>query len=106
MRVIPRTLNLGPHTFNVEIHKEGVLKSDGVGAEGLMIIGTQTIQLEEVTKDKNKSAQIQCMYHELTHAILAVMGSELCHDEAFVEGFSQLLYQAMKTKKGHAEEIV
>ena len=107
MRVIPGTFKLGPHDFNIEIHLEGILKDgEGNGAEGLMIIGTQLIQLEEVTEDKNKAAQIQCFFHELTHAILAVMGHPLCHDEEFVEAFSQLLYQAIKTKRGHAKEIV
>tara|TARA_B110000503_G_C7113468_1_gene399228 strand:+ start:955 stop:1203 length:249 start_codon:yes stop_codon:yes gene_type:complete len=34
-------------------------------------------------------------YHELVHAIMFTMG-EQAHDERFVEGFAQLLYQFNK----------
>ena len=36
-------------------------------------------------------------YHELVHAILFTMG-ERNHDERFVEGFAQLLYQYERQK--------
>lgn len=102
MRVIPKTFQLGPHTFTVIMQKT-VKDSFGDPAYGTMDMGTQSIVLEHTSKDHNRASLIQSMYHELTHAILDVMGSPLSEDEAHVEAFSQLLYQAMKTKRGNAE---
>jgi hypothetical protein len=38
-------------------------------------------------------------WHELTHAILYDMGSELTHNEKFVSSFADRLDQAIKTAK-------
>lgn len=38
-------------------------------------------------------------YHELTHAILNMMGNELYHNEEFVNTFSTLLHQGLDTLK-------
>lgn len=47
-----------------------------------------------------KPAEIrQTFWHEVTHAILHQMKHPLWNDEAFVEGFSQLLSQAIDTSE-------
>lgn len=42
-------------------------------------------------------------YHELTHAILNVMGNDLYSNEEFVNTFSTLLHQAISTLKDNKE---
>lgn len=44
--------------------------------------------------DKDKT-----FYHELVHAILDTMGSEISNNEEFVQCFGNLLYEYMITRK-------
>ena len=53
---------------------------------------TARILLNKKLDGQNKDVTF---YHELVHAILFTMG-EQTHDERFVEGFAQLLYQYAK----------
>lgn len=69
-------------------------------ALGLAVHTAQKIILQKPNKAFTKESQIQTFCHELTHTILDTMGEiGLSHNERFVEGFSQLLYQFLKTKK-------
>ena len=97
MRIIPKRFWLGPHHFITTIRGDLIEEE---GAYGMMHIGKQTIHIQEVIPEFNKESQLQTFLHELVHAILEVMGwRELSENEKFVEGFSQLLYQFMKTRR-------
>lgn len=50
-----------------------------------------------LNKKLNKQAKEVTLWHEVVHAILFTMG-EVNHDERFVEGFAQLLYQYEQQK--------
>lgn len=50
-----------------------------------------------VSSRQSKQGQELTFLHELVHAILFTMG-EIEHDERFVEGFAQLLYQYEQQK--------
>ncbi len=103
MRQIPKTIPIGPHVFEVTIHEDLVETSAAVGT---MDIGNQEIRLQSINKDHNKASQMQALYHEILHAILEIHGEvDLSANEERVEGLSQLLYQAMKGKRGKAETI-
>ena len=66
-----------------DIHELGRTDND---RQVIFISNRQTEQGKEVT-----------FLHELVHAILFTMG-ERDHDERFVEGFAQLLYQYAQQK--------
>lgn len=73
-----------------------VVYTDNIADLGRTDCDTLTIYIN--TK-QTKQAQALTFRHELVHAIMFTMG-ERDHDERFVEGFSQLLYQYEKQAKG------
>ena len=56
---------------------------------GTSIPDTCTILLNDKLKGQEREVTL---LHEVVHAIMFTMG-ELDHDERFIEGFAQLLYQ-------------
>jgi len=69
-----------------------VVYTDHIVDLGRTDCDTQTIY---VSTKQCQQAQELTFTHELVHAILFTMG-ERDHDERFVEGFAQLLYQYEK----------
>ena len=69
-----------------------VVKTDHIFDLGRTDSDTQTIY---ISTKQTPQAQELTFAHELVHAILFTMG-ERDHDERFVEGFAQLLYQYEK----------
>ena len=69
-----------------------VVKTDHIFDLGRTDSDTQTIY---ISTKQTPQAQELTFSHELVHAILFTMG-ERDHDERFVEGFAQLLYQYEK----------
>jgi Zn-dependent peptidase ImmA (M78 family) len=57
-----------------------------------------------INRNKNKDIMSHTFFHELTHMILAKMNeTELYENEKFINVFSGLMYQALKTQWGNAE---
>ena len=71
-----------------------VKETDDIHELGRCEHNTQTIF---INKNQNKQGKELTFIHELVHAILFTMG-EMEHDERFVEGFAQLLYQYEQQK--------
>jgi hypothetical protein len=96
--MIPKSFQILGHTVKVE-HKEYV---DFGANEG----SSEHLKLKiEVAKKDTKgdiplTVQEHTYFHELTHMILDNMGEgELSSNEKFVDTFSALLHQAIKTSK-------
>jgi len=101
VRYIPEHFKLGPHTMHVIM--DGDLVNDSE-AYGMAEIGKQLITIQTQFDGFTAASQRQTFIHELVHMILDVMGeTELSCNERFVEGFSQLLLQYMKTRRGNAD---
>tara|TARA_R110000868_G_scaffold385929_1_gene654020 strand:+ start:2883 stop:3131 length:249 start_codon:yes stop_codon:yes gene_type:complete len=66
-----------------------VVKEQHLAECGFTDPDTFTIAIHNSLPQKSKEVTF---YHELVHAIMFTMG-EINHDERFVEGFAQLLYQ-------------
>lgn len=49
----------------------------------------------ELRADYSGSKMEQTFFHELTHAVLHLMGHRLAHNEAFVDQFASLMHQAL-----------
>ena len=62
---------------------------------------TNTIRVQSPNPDQKIPMDIcfQAYMHEVLHACLDGMGSDLSDDESFVESLSQVLYQAEKSRK-------
>lgn len=98
MRRIPSQFQLLGHTIEVRVlsekfwdqHAKEAGFDDAVGgwipAKHLIIVKRQPPTMLWHT-----------FYHELTHAILDMMGHKLCHDESFVDLMGGLLAQAMQS---------
>lgn len=55
--------------------------------------------LINISDKQSEDSKTNTFYHELTHAILKTMGSELNEDEKFVCCFSSFLTEAMKNAR-------
>ena len=67
--------------------------------EGLYIYSTKEIYLDEAL---SLDTLEQAYLHERNHCMLYLMGeNELAENESFCELMAQILYQIMKTQKGH-----
>jgi len=90
------------HTFSLGCIEITVYDNPNLGQEAECAIGKssyehQSIELNQSIKPKDILEHTY--YHELVHWILYVMGrAELCRDEEFVDFFSLLLTQALKTR--------
>lgn len=92
---IPKSLQLGGVTITVE-QKDAVIDR----LENVFGLASFEIQLIELSNQCKKDYKEMTFFHELVHMILHHMGeSDMCGNEKFVDGFSTLLYQAIKTMK-------
>lgn len=59
--------------------------------------------IEVLSKGLPVETMEQCYVHELVHWILFIMNSEKQQDEAFIDMFAHLLYQALQTAEWSEE---
>lgn len=96
--MIPVEVQLGGTTIKVELVNNGINGSK----VGECSLTSSTIKIASECNNKPTSSQYReaSYYHELIHAILQTMGKfDKDSDERFVEGFANLLHQAIKTAK-------
>lgn len=96
---IPKSFQLGGKTYTVKIDND--INYD-VSCHGVHEPYLQKISLADTIRNKKISQEHveETFYHELVHAILTMISNEdLNKDEDFVNRFSAMLYQYMKTKK-------
>ena len=96
--LIPTELTLGALTYNIT---EVDLLEDNTGL-GEVISSLGKINLANTWRGEfvPQNLKERTYFHELTHAILDEIGyHKLSGDEKFIEAFSLLLHQAMKTSK-------
>jgi predicted SprT family Zn-dependent metalloprotease len=93
-----------PTSFWLHGQKINVTQVDHIGSEN-GTLGEARLAKNEIALQRNANGfsriptQLeQTFLHELVHFILSHMGQdELCGEEQFVDGFSQLLHQALMT---------
>lgn len=95
--IIPKQIQLMSQPIAIKYDK--TLNRDD-GCDGLADFSEYTITLDshrDASEPINKIFMERVYLHELTHWILHMMGEErLCHNEKFVEVFSNLLHQALQ----------
>ena len=94
---IPKKITVGDKKYKVEIHKDLI---DGV-AVGAINFGLRKIRLSTHSEGKKLApAEVSnSFWHELTHAILEDMGSDLTDNERFVRAFANKLSDAIDSAK-------
>lgn len=95
---LPKQLTIGCYTFDVVVDNKRMADKN---AYGYFEPSTNTITLATKADGSKLKKEIvwHTFYHELTHAILRQMGSDMYKDETFVDLFANLLYQSLKTMK-------
>lgn len=91
--IIPRKVQLMGHTIDVQIVAPKDWKHKG--CVGYFDPANYTIAI----KRGRPSQMAHVFFHELTHAVLAVMSHPLYEDETFVDSFGGLLAQAISTAR-------
>jgi hypothetical protein len=98
--IIPKRFNILNHTFKVKIVDQIVNDNEsrlGECCKDLCSIDVATHINDDQLPD---SVMEHTFFHEVTHVILDMMGEEkLSSDEKFVDVFSGLLHQVIKTSK-------
>jgi len=85
----------GAVKWTVEIDNN---RMDDARSYGLCVPERSSIYLQD--ENRNEDMVDQTLYHEVIHSILDTMGEyELSKNETFVQNFSVLLHQFVKTKK-------
>lgn len=96
---IPTTIKVGKHTYRI-YQPEQMVTPATVGrtnyAFNIMAIATHGNVSGKPRTEKQRS---ETFWHELTHAILNDMGSDLERDEQFVTAFSSRLNDAIRSAK-------
>jgi hypothetical protein len=101
---IPKSFQLFGSTYTVEI--EDNLR-ENTGNEADHSYRLKRIRLQTVSEANTKDAQEHAFLHEVVHAILTQMNESVLNDnEQFVDIFSGLLHQMIKTGKTGAFKIV
>ena len=100
MRRIPKTLQLLGHTITVRIVPKSQWDdlADQYDIADADAIFSSAHKLILICRGKS-SYMYQLFCHELVHAVLDCMNSQLSYDEAFVDNFGGLLAQALKTAR-------
>ena len=94
---IPKRITVGDKKYKIETHKELI---DNV-AVGAINFGERRIRLSTHV-DGKKLAQAEVndsLWHEITHAILEDMGSDLTDNERFVRAFANRLSTAIESAR-------
>jgi hypothetical protein len=90
---IPRRFQIMGHTIDVQVIAPKDWKHKG--CVGYFDPANYTIAI----KRSRPSQMAHVFFHELTHAVLAVMSHDLYEDETFVDSFGGLLAQALSSAK-------
>lgn len=99
---IPKQFTMMGRTFKVRMHDKPIPDDDDPRGPGLLGRCDHDQGVIHVCKQQAKDSQVHTFYHEITHAILGALGREtLNRDERFVDQFSGLLLQVLKTSSGH-----
>lgn len=94
--MIPKTFQLIAHTWTVR-HCDGpVIAPDGDQCKGLCDFDTLTISVNVTLPP---SLVLHTFMHEVMHAVLWSMGSELCDNEGFVDTLGGCLSQILSTTR-------
>lgn len=97
--MIPKSFELGQRTYTVQVlptmSKRGVMGATYFESARILI-GKRSKITGAAYKQEDVS---DTFWHELTHAILNDMGSNLQRDEPFVTAFANRLNQAVSTAK-------
>lgn len=97
--LIPKSFNLGKRTYTVKVlptmGRRGIMGSTYFESARIEI-GTRSKITGMAYKQEDMS---DTFWHELTHAILNDMGSNLQLNETFVTAFANRLNQAVSTAK-------
>lgn len=97
MRKIPSQFSLMGHTIKVIVREDLV---DDADCYGRWHMTRHTIELQAVSENFTKSAQLQTFWHEVVHAILDCSGhQDLSADEALVDRVGQGIHQVLRTKR-------
>jgi len=92
---LPQSFYLHGQKINI-IMVDHIASENGSLGEARMTKNEIAIQQNSAGFKRPQTQVEQTFYHELVHFILHHMGQdELCGEEQFVDGFSQLLHQAM-----------
>lgn len=96
---IPARIRVGERLYSVDVVKSMQRKHD----MGRVTYGTGNIQIGQfsnVTGRKYSDVQMsETFWHELVHAILYEMESQLHKDEKFVDAFAMHLSRAIRSAK-------
>lgn len=102
MKRIPKTFSLLGHTITIRVLSkrdwEALAEmSEQIDEEdfGAWFQSQNLILIRRTSR----SLMMHTFVHELTHAVLDMMNSDLSFDEAFVDNFGGLLAQALGTSK-------
>jgi len=95
MKRIPKSFQLGGHTFQVKLveDEEEMMEITGVPAYGVFIPDRLTIYLLPVSKTLKKSVVIQTFWHEWSHALLWTLGHKDWTNEKVVDQMGHLVKQ-------------
>lgn len=98
---IPKTFQLGGHTWQVNATNELVPSS---GHLGETVFNQSRIDLHVGGVPKNTVEQTFC--HELFHAIFHVLGEdEAKSNEKLVDNLGTMLHQFLNTQKGKVDDV-
>lgn len=101
--IIPESFMLFGHVINVKSIVD-LMYSRGVYGQANYANNQIYIQLSNESNPIPITVVEETFIHEMVHQILNQMNekySELNQDESFVEGFAQLLHQALTTQEGN-----
>jgi len=89
--VIPKTFQLGPHRWTVQ-PMQGSFEEDGDLCNGICDFQTLTIRVNVAAPP---SLVRHSFLHEVMHAVLWTIGSELATNEGFVDSVGAMLAQVL-----------
>lgn len=108
---IPKSFELGPHTYEVHIVSEkemreacrrhgDPLEPDEIPPRGLTAYEARQIYVQRVSREHSKVSQWHTFWHEYFHALLDVSGRpRMAQDEVLVDSLGALQTQAIKSMK-------
>jgi len=100
MKRIPKSFQLGGHTFTVKLITEEAMleKTGGKPAYGLFLPDELAIYLLEPSRRLKKSVVLQTFWHEFFHAMFWVANHQWTN-EKLVDQCGHLTYQMLSTSK-------
>lgn len=95
MYPIPKSIKVGTRRYNIElVDRSGALYYGQIVYHGNITLNKRTV-LGPVQPERMR----ETLWHELTHAILYTMKSDLHRDEQFVSTFARHLNKAINSAR-------